>query len=34
MTPSSVAEIERLRRGLGVDVEATTPDQSEEVIGA
>jgi transposase-like protein len=34
MTPSSVAEIERLRRGLGVDVEATTPDQSEEVIAA
>ena len=34
MTPKSVAEIARLRRGLAVDDEAATADQAEEVIAA
>ena len=34
MTPKSVAEIERLRRGQAVDGKASTPNQAEEVIAA
>jgi len=34
MTPKSVAEIERLRRGLAVDGESEPPTVAEEVVAA